>query len=109
MGTFGKLHTYNTHMSKHKFVRIEAYHIDAVAVFVHENFCKRGLEPLGTMLSDSDAVYTDTPKQIKKWSKAYIKAGHSWMIFDETTNQILAVSLNFLRAAPLKLIVGWKT
>merc|ERR1711879_1013198 len=97
-----------THMSKHKFVRIEAHHINAVSVFVHENFCKRGLEPLGTMLSDDGAEYTDTPKQIKKWSNAYMKAGHSWMICDEATNQILAVSLNFLRKAPLNLTLAEK-
>ena len=85
-------------MSNHKFIKIEAYHLNKVADFVHENFCKRGQEPLATMLSDDDAEYTDTPSQIKKWSADYIKAGHSWMICDEHEN-ILAVSLNFIREA----------
>ena len=91
--------------NKHKFIRIEPHHAPKVTKFVHENFCKRGREPLCTMLSDEKAEYSDTLGQIKKWTASYIKAGHSWMICDED-DTVLAVALNFLRKAPLKMTIS---
>ena len=86
----------------HEFVLLNSSHLQSVTDFLYKNFFKRGLEPLATMLSEPEDEYTDTPDQILLGCSNYIKSGHSWMISDKNNNnEILGVSLNTVRIAPL--------
>lgn len=57
------------------------------------------------MLSDEKSEYSDTLGQIKTWTSSYIKSGHSWMICDKN-GAVLAVALNFIRKAPLRMTIA---